>query len=197
MWRDRARRSWSVASGGDPSSLRRRRTATPRPTDSIPRSRPVRRAWAAAFFLGVAIPAASLPSESKMPPGKREEQGPQSAPMILASIPTPHVGFGVVSRKAGGRNRGAARPAGRGSATHRLGAGGVADELPRDRASSRPDRQRAQGSPGAGRPDRRRARPRGDRARDRRRRRRRRDRQGATRRRARRAGRELRSTRST
>ena len=38
-----------------------------------------------------------------MPPGKREEQGPQSAPAILASIPTQHVGFGAsrAARDAG------------------------------------------------------------------------------------------------
>ncbi len=67
------------------------------------------------------------------------------------------------------------------------------DELPRDRASARPDRERAEGSAGPRRADRRGARARGDRARDRRRGRRRGDRQGATRRRARGARRELRA----
>jgi hypothetical protein len=51
MWRDRARRSWSVASDGDRSSPRRPRTATLPPRGSIPRSRMRRRARAQTCFV--------------------------------------------------------------------------------------------------------------------------------------------------
>ena len=91
-WRGRVRRSWSTATGRGRSAPRGPRNAARRSGGSTPRSWPRRRA-------GVRPPssgghrAAYLPSESKMPPGKREEQGPQSAATSIPRIPTLKVGF--------------------------------------------------------------------------------------------------------